>query len=61
LGLISSGGTIMARKDRSDILVGTFEKKHGLPLGTISNVGGRDTRSDKKLGNVRKGAEKKSG
>jgi hypothetical protein len=51
----------MARKDRSDMRVGTFEKKHGLPLGTIRNTDGRDTRSDKKLGHVRKGAEKKSG
>ena len=48
----------MARKDRSDIRIGTFEKKHGLPSGTIRNPNGRDTRSDKKLGKVRKGAKK---
>jgi hypothetical protein len=48
----------MARKDRSDIRVGTFEKKHGLPFGTIRNPDGRDTRSDKKLGKVRKGTKK---
>lgn len=37
------------RKTRSDCRVGTFEKKHGLPPGTIRNKNGRDTRSDKKL------------
>ena len=36
------------RKTRSDCRVGTFEKKHGLPPGTIRNRNGRDTRSDKK-------------
>lgn len=36
------------RKTRSDCRVGTFEKKHGLPPGTIRNKDGRDTRSDKK-------------
>lgn len=44
----------MARKDRSDMTVGTFEKKHGLPPGTIRNPDGRDTRSDKKIGTIRK-------
>jgi len=38
----------MARKDRSDMKVGTFEKKHGVPPGTVRNDDGRDTRSDKK-------------
>lgn len=37
------------RRTRSDCTVGTFEKKHGLPPGTIRNKNGRDTRSDKKL------------
>ncbi|MDD6590317.1 MAG: hypothetical protein ACLUTV_10965 [Dorea longicatena] len=37
------------RKTRSDCRVGTFEKKHGLPPGTIRNKNGRDTRSDKKI------------
>ena len=37
------------RKTRSDCTVGIFEKKHGLPPGTI-----RNTRSDKKIGTIRK-------
>jgi len=44
----------MARKTRSDCTVGTFEKKTGLPPGTIRNPDGRDTRSDKKIGTIRK-------
>lgn len=42
------------RKTRSNCTVGTFEKKHGLPAGTIRNKDGRDTRSDKKIGTIRK-------
>lgn len=42
------------RKTRSDCTVGSFEKKHGLPPGTIRNDDGRDTRSDKKIGTIRK-------
>ena len=42
------------RKTRSDCRVGTFEKKHGLPPGTIRNRNGRDTRSDKKIGTIRR-------
>ena len=53
--------TIMARKDRSDQTVGSHEKKHGLPPGTIRNADGRDTRSDKKIGTIRKEGEKKQG
>jgi len=49
----------MARKTRSDCTVGTFEKKEGLPPGTIRNENGRDTRSDKKIGTIRKEGEKK--
>ena len=49
-----------ARKDRSDITVGKLEKKHGMPPGTVRNENGRDTRSDKQLGTIRKGAAKKS-
>ena len=49
----------MARKDRSDETVGSHEKKHGLPPGSIRNTGGRDTRSDKKIGTIRKEAEGK--
>ena len=48
------------RKTRSDCRVGTFEKKHGLPSGTIRNKNGRDTRSDKKIGKIRKESEGKS-
>lgn len=46
------------RKTRSDCTVGAFEKKHGLPSGTIRNENGRDTRSDKKIGTIRKEREK---
>lgn len=42
------------RKTRLDCTVGAFEKKHGLPPGTIRNKDGRDTRSDKKIGTIRK-------
>ena len=45
------------RKTRSDCTVGTFEKKQGLPPGTIRNKDGRDTRSDKKIGTIRKEAQ----
>jgi hypothetical protein len=43
-----------ARKDRSDMKVGNFEKKHGLPPGTIRNKNGRDIRSDARLRTVKK-------
>ena len=46
------------RKTRSDCTVGTFEKARGLPPGTIRNSNGRDTRSDKKIGTIRKEAQK---
>lgn len=42
------------RRTRSDCTVGSFEKKYGLPPGTIRNKDGRDTRSDKKIGTIRK-------
>ncbi|MDB5054109.1 MAG: hypothetical protein JWM44_2159 [Bacilli bacterium] len=32
----------MTRKTRSDCTVGTFEKKQGLPSGTIRNIGYSD-------------------
>jgi hypothetical protein len=51
--------SIMARKDRSDQTVGSHEKKHGLPPGTVRNPDGRDTRSDKEIGTIRKEGEKK--
>lgn len=49
----------MVRKTRSDCTVGTFEKKHGLPPGTFRNPNGRDTRSDKKIGTIRKESKKR--
>ena len=49
----------MARQTRSDCTVGAFEKKNGLPPGTIRNKDGRDTRSDKLIDSVRREAEKK--
>lgn len=51
--------TKKTRKTRSDCTVGTFEKKHGLPPGTIRNADGRDTRSDKKIGTIRRQSEKR--
>lgn len=51
-------GVKKTRKTRSDCTVGSFEKKHGLPAGTIRNADGRDTRSDKKIGTIRRELEK---
>lgn len=48
----------MQRKIRSDCTVGSLEKKCGLPPGTVRNSNGRDTRSDKKVGTIRKEYEK---
>ena len=48
-----------SRKTRSDCTVGAFEKKYGLPAGTFRNPDGRDTRSDKLIGTIRKEANKK--
>jgi hypothetical protein len=42
------------RKTRKDATVGSVEKKLGLPPGTIRNSDGRDTRSDKTIGTIRK-------
>jgi len=47
------------KKTRSDCTVGAFEKNHGLPDGTLRNPDGRDTRSDKFIGTIRKEAENK--
>lgn len=49
----------MPRKVRSDKRVGKMEKDLGLPPGTVRNPSGRDTRSDKKIGTIRKGRGKK--
>jgi hypothetical protein len=46
------------RKTRSDSTVGAFEKKEGLPPGSIRNRDGSDARSDKLIGTVRKEAKK---
>ena len=48
----------MRRKVRSDCTVGALERNLGLPAGTIRNSNGRDTRSDKLVGTIRKEAEK---
>lgn len=53
------GDIQMPRKVRKDCTVGAFEKTRGLPPGTIRNPNGRDTRSDKKIGTIRKEAEKR--
>lgn len=37
------------RRTRSDCTVGTFEKKHGLPPGTIRNKNGETQEVIKKL------------
>ena len=44
----------MGRRVRSDCTVGALEKKLGLPAGTFRNKNGRDTRSDKLIGTIRK-------
>lgn len=49
----------MTRKIRSDIKVGTLEKKLGLKPGAIRNADGSDARSDKRLGTLRKEQPKK--
>ncbi len=47
------------RKTRSDCTVETFEKKNGLPKGTLRNENGRKTRKDKLIGTIRKEKDKK--
>ncbi len=42
------------RKLVSDCRVGAFEKKHGFPPGTIQKQKWTSTRSDKKIGTIRK-------
>ena len=48
----------MPRKIRSDITVGSLEKKLGILPGAFRNPDGRNTRSDKKLGTLRKEKDK---
>lgn len=43
----------MQRKIRSDAKIGTIERRLGIS-GLFRNPNGRDTRSDKRLGNYRK-------
>jgi hypothetical protein len=49
----------MPKQARSDKRVGKLEKDLGLPPGTVRNPNGRDTRSDKKIGTIRKEQSKK--
>lgn len=49
----------MGRQIRSDCTIGSLEKKLGIPAGSFRNSNGRDTRSDKLLGTLRKQAQKK--
>jgi hypothetical protein len=51
----------MTRKTRSDIKVGTLEKRLGLKPGAIRNPDGSDARSDKRLGTLRKQQKKTRG
>jgi hypothetical protein len=44
----------MTRQVRSDKTVGKLEEKAGLPNGSIRNKDGKNTRSDKTLGTIRK-------
>lgn len=50
----------MPRKVRSDKTVGSVEKDLGLSTGAIRNKDGKDTRSDKKLGTIRKEQNKQN-
>lgn len=43
----------MQRRIRSDAKIGTIERRLGIS-GLFRNPNGRDTRSDKRLGNYRK-------
>lgn len=44
----------MARRRRSDMLVGNFEEEEGIGNSLTNPDSGRNTRSDKLLGNHRK-------
>ena len=58
MGSASRITSMMARKIRSDIKVGNLEKKLGIKPGSIRTETGRDVRSDKQLGTMRKQAKK---
>lgn len=47
----------MTQHTSNECRVGNFEKEYELPSGTIRNHNGRDTRSDKKIGTIRKEAK----
>ena len=47
------------RKIRSDITVGSLEKKLGIKEGSIRHEDGRKVRKDKTLGAMRKEADKR--
>jgi hypothetical protein len=44
----------MPRRIRADAKVGSVERNLGLPAGTFRNDNGRDTRSDKRIGSIRR-------
>lgn len=46
------------RRTRSDCRVGTLERTRGIPAGAVRNPNGRDARSDKKIGTLRKEYER---
>ena len=48
----------MQRRIRSNAKIGTIERRLGIS-GLFRNPNGRDTRSDKRLGNYRKSYRKK--
>jgi hypothetical protein len=52
--IIKKGEGNMARQVRSDKTVGKLEESAGLPNGSIRNKDGKNTRSDKMLGTIRK-------
>ena len=51
----------MAERIPDDYTVGEFEEDNDLEPGTFRNEDGRDTRSDKRFGTLRKEAEDKRG
>lgn len=50
----------MPRKVRSDCTVETFEKKRGIPIGTLRHESGRKIRKDKTIGAIRRDKSSKS-
>lgn len=51
----------MARQTRSDIKIGNLEKKLGITPGSFRKSDGRDMRSDKLLGTLRKEQQAQEG